>query len=62
VEGERPDWQIFGQGIDFHFIFIVDRSGSMGDNGRMEIAIEALDLFIRSLPQGCKFSILSFGS
>ena len=29
---------------------------------RMQIALEAMDLFMRSLPQGCKFSILSFGS
>ena len=34
----------------------------MGMNGRMEIAREALSIFIRSLPAGCKFSIISFGS
>lgn len=34
----------------------------MSLNNRMEVAIQALDLFIRSLPKGCKFSIISFGS
>ena len=29
---------------------------------RIEIAIDALVLFIQSLPGGCKFGILSFGS
>ena len=27
----------------------------------MELAKEALDIFILSLPKGCKFSIISFG-
>ena len=49
-----------GNGSEFHFIFIVDRSGSMGGD-RIEVAKEALDLFIRSLPNGCKFSVISFG-
>jgi hypothetical protein len=31
-------------------------------NNRMKVAKEAMDLFIRSLPKGCKFSIISFGS
>ena len=34
----------------------------MSLNNRMEVAKQALDLFIRSLPKGCKFSIISFGS
>ena len=50
-------------GSDYHFIFIVDRSGSMGfGSGRMELAKDALAIFIRSLPVGCRFSIISFGS
>ena len=40
----------------------MDRSGSMSLYNRMELAIEAMELFIRSLPPGCKFSIISFGS
>ena len=30
--------------------------------GRIEKAREALILFLRSLPAGCKFSVISFGS
>lgn len=44
------------------FIFLVDRSGSMGMNKRMETTKEALTLFIKSLPFGCRFEIISFGS
>jgi len=28
----------------------------------MQLAIDAMNIFIRSLPVGCKFSIISFGS
>lgn len=48
-------------GKDFHFTFIVDRSGSMGGSGIAD-AKDALEIFIRSLPVGCTFSIISFGS
>ena len=34
----------------------------MGFNNRMNIVKKSLDLFIRSLPAGCKFSIIQFGS
>ena len=47
-------------GIGFHFIFIVDCSASMHGR-RVDIAKEALDLFVRSLPLGCSFSIIEFG-
>jgi Mg-chelatase subunit ChlD len=60
VEDEKPE-QVALAGNEFHFIFIIDRSTSMrGD--RIEAAKEALNLFIRGLPKGSKFSILSFGS
>ena len=49
-------------GRDFLFIFIVDRSGSMTVKNRIVITIEALKLFMRSLPVGSKFSIISFGT
>jgi len=43
------------------FYFLVDRSGSM--TGRnMRITREALKLFVQSLPDGCFFHIISFGS
>ena len=63
VEDEQPESaNLLGPGSDFHFIFLVDRSGSMGMYGRMSIAQNALNLFMRSLPEGCTFSIISFGS
>jgi von Willebrand factor A domain-containing protein 5 len=43
------------------FIFLVDRSGSMSGK-KMEMTKEALKLFIQSLPPGCLFEIISFGS
>ena len=63
VKDEKPEQSILGSGADFHFIFVIDRSGSMGfGKNRIATAREALSLFIRSLPTGCKFSVISFGS
>lgn len=44
----------------FCYIFIVDRSGSM-HGIRIDIVIEALQLFMQSLPTGSTFKIISFG-
>ena len=62
VEDEKPRQIDHEADKPFHFFFIVDRSGSMGWSGRMPIAIEAMELFIRSLPFECTFSIISFGT
>lgn len=63
VKDEKPEQSMLGSGADYHFIFIIDRSGSMGfGSNRMGTAKEALTLFIRSLPAGCKFYIISFGT
>jgi uncharacterized protein with von Willebrand factor type A (vWA) domain len=43
------------------YIFVIDRSGSM--NGQpMQLAKEALLLFLHSIPLGSKFNVVSFGT
>lgn len=51
-----------GQGKDFCFMFVVDRSGSMSMYNRMKLARQALELFIKSLPVGSQFVIIGFGT
>jgi len=46
----------------YQFIFLVDRSGSMFSNSRMLITIDAVVLFLQSLPADCQFGIIGFGS
>lgn len=60
LTNEQPDEVPVSDGADFHFIFLVDRSGSM-EGLSIEITKEALSIFLRSLPPDCNFSILSFG-
>uniref|UniRef100_A0A6T7G446 VIT domain-containing protein n=1 Tax=Florenciella parvula TaxID=236787 RepID=A0A6T7G446_9STRA len=45
----------------FEIVFVLDRSGSMG-GVRMKKAQESLQLFLRSLPEGCYFNVVGFGS
>ena len=61
VSQEAPEEAELTKGEEFCFIFLVDRSGSMSGR-RMEITKEALKLFIQSLPIGCTFAILGFGT
>lgn len=42
-------------------VFVCDQSGSMGGSS-MDLAKEALQVFLKSLPVGVKFNICSFGS
>lgn len=42
-------------------VFICDQSGSMR-GGRNDLAVQALKVFLRSLPVGVKFNICAFGS
>ena len=62
AKDEKPESTKLSDGKEFHFIFLVDRSGSMGMNNRMPIARDALTLFMRSLPEGSTFSVISFGT
>ena len=47
--------------ITSEFIFLVDRSDSMS-GGFINSARETLILFLKSLPEGCNFNIVGFGS
>jgi len=61
ISNEAPEETQLAVGAEFCFIFVVDRSGSMAGR-RMDITKEAMKLFIKSLPVGCTFAILGFGS
>lgn len=66
VENEKPDELDVApmpglMASDQIFIFLVDRSGSMG-NKKMQMAKDALKLFIQSLPIGAMFEVVSFGT
>jgi uncharacterized protein YegL len=47
--------------INSEFTFLIDCSGSMSGS-RIENAAKCMQIFIRSLPEKCKFSIWRFGS
>ena len=62
LEDEKPVQISNDADESFHFFFVIDRSASMGSKNRLKLAKEAMDIFVRSLPFGCTFSIISFGS
>ncbi len=43
------------------FVFVVDRSGSM-DGSYIKDAAQTLLLFLKSIPEGCYFNVIGFGS
>lgn len=44
------------------FIFIIDCSGSMDSENKIGLARQAMLVFLKSLPVGCRFNIIQFGS
>jgi len=44
------------------FIFIVDCSGSMNEENKINLARQAMILFLKSLSMNCQFNIVRFGS
>tara|TARA_R110002050_G_C8706047_1_gene495212 strand:- start:204 stop:692 length:489 start_codon:yes stop_codon:yes gene_type:complete len=49
------------QDVRTEIVFVIDRSGSMGGS-RIQHARDAMQLFMRSLPEDCFFNIVGFGS
>jgi len=61
-DGKPEAAEVENYGSKNLFIFLVDRSGSMSYNSRIDITKQALKLFLQSLPPGCQFQIISYGS
>ncbi|XP_056128574.1 von Willebrand factor A domain-containing protein 5A-like [Rhinichthys klamathensis goyatoka] len=67
---EFPEEVMSSLATQGEFIFVMDRSGSMGDvmhhgkgaQTRIESAKDTLLLLLKSLPMGCYFNIFGFGS
>jgi hypothetical protein len=59
-ENEEPESTTFVNAADFLYVFIIDRSGSMGGQ-RISDAKRALVFFLKGLPPLSKFQVISFG-
>ncbi|CAF0827662.1 unnamed protein product [Adineta ricciae] len=62
IPTEEECHQASESGLMNEFIFIVDCSGSMQDENKIGFARQAMLLFLKSLPVGCHFNIIRFGS
>lgn len=47
--------------VNVEVVFVIDRSGSM-DGDAIKYAKNALLILLKSLPVGCRFQIIGFGS
>ena len=45
----------------YEYVFLIDRSGSMSGSP-IKLAVEAVKLFLHSIPLGAKFNVVSYGS
>ena len=61
LSDEDPEQTVVFEPETLHLNFLLDRSGSMSGQ-RIIKAREALIFFLRSMPENCLFSIVSFGS
>jgi len=48
--------------VNCEYMFIVDCSGSMSDENKIDYARQAMSVFLKSLPIGSYFNIFRFGS
>ena len=58
---EENSFEESKQDLQKEYIFLIDQSGSM-EGKTMELARDALMLFVKSLDYGCLFNVCSFGS
>ncbi|XP_055344229.1 von Willebrand factor A domain-containing protein 5A-like [Paramacrobiotus metropolitanus] len=56
-----PEFEKGDHKVQSELIFLVDCSGSMGGD-RIEDAKRAMQIFLRSIPEGCYFNFYRFGS
>lgn len=59
--GDQPQPTNYVDSEKGRFIFLLDRSGSM-QGAKIELAKEAITLFLRSLPPESEYQVVSFGS
>ena len=57
-----PHFEPEESSVKSELIFLVDCSGSMEDNGKIDEARRAMQIFLRSIPAGCVFNFYRFGS